>query len=223
MHLNTRNEIKIHCVASRQTVINYLEENKSENQLLQYLLRNYQDLLSQKSFTLDIQKIKNALKQSKKILLEKLEKLQSHNILKLDTVHHDTQLYGLVPREDNYSLNPMLNKVAILNNIKTKKIEQMIAFAKDEKQCKRKLILSYFGEVKKETCGQCSVNECKDQQINTSIESLILSTLKDAPKTISELKQIINIEPEHLTAALYQLQEDEQIIRLPNQGFGLNI
>ena len=223
LHLSPKNEIKIHFVASRQTIMNYLQENKPENDLLHYLLRNYQDLVSQKTVVLDIKKIKNSLKQSEVRLQEKFKRLQINNILTLDNIHNDTQLFGLLPREDAYSLRPMLNKVAILNKIKEEKISQMIAFISDGENCKRNALLAYFGEEKKQPCGQCSAEECgPEQPKNTTVDAAILSLLFEAPKTASQLKKTVPFEATQLTNALQRLQEQNKIVRLENQAFRIN-
>ena len=220
LHLSLKKEIKISSTASREVVLNYLEINRAENDILHYFLRNYQDFLQQNSLRIDLQKIKKNLKQSEEVLLDKLNKLQENNIIKIENNAQDVQLFGLVPREDQYSLNSILSKVKEINAIKTDKIEQIISFTKDEKQCKRNVLLRYFGEIKKQPCGKCSAKECQQQRPKAlNLEANILSHLKDAPKTAHELKKLVAFDQDDLTAALYRLQEMNKIKRLDNQAF----
>ena len=64
------------------------------------------------------------------------------------------------PREDNYSINPLIQKLEKVNNIKENKFKKIIDFINDNENCKTKQLLNYFGEEKNINCMNCSSSSC---------------------------------------------------------------
>ena len=83
------------------------------------------------------------------------------NLLNLNMTSSDLQIYWSKPREDNYSVNPLINRLNKLNSIRRIKLENIINFVYNDEKCKTKQLLKYFGEDKKYNCMNCSSFCCK--------------------------------------------------------------
>jgi len=127
---------------------------------------------------------------------------------------HESNIYitPLTPREDQYTLRPAMEWSEKIYAIKEKKIQAMIRFVEDQDQCKRNAILAYFGEKKKDLCGQCSARSCKRSlEVESDFENKIQTLLKSAPHSLQEIKQKLYFEPQALRPYLSQWLELEYI------------
>ena len=83
---------------------------------------------------------------------KQLSLINKENIVEYQQSNTDIKLYWKVPREDNYTLNPFLERTLAHNQLKVKKIAYMLDYAFERFECKRNKILRYFGEKKSGTC-----------------------------------------------------------------------
>ena len=98
------------------------------------------------------------------ISIEKIRKqlilLQRQNIIKFEFVTTDINLYWKVPREYQFTLNSLLERLEEYTHQKKNKVQKMIEYAFDSNKCKRNTILNYFGELNENVCQNCSANSC---------------------------------------------------------------
>ena len=128
--------------------------------------------------------------------MDTLRKWENDGNLELEFNQTDIQIQWLVPREDQYTLAPLLQRLVHYNKVKKEKIEAMINYAFDTERCKHNQILNYFGEKNKEKCGSCNAKECdlkkptKKRQIE--IKNKIIEELKKGEMSFKELDQSIS-------------------------------
>ena len=117
-----------------------------------------------------------------------------------------------MPREDNYTLNPFLERTVAHNQLKVKKIAYMLDYAFERLECKRNKILRYFGEKKSGTCWQCSAKNC---QKNSKTDSLVrLEIIKILQKEAHSAYQIgvqLGSSNDSIVIALHEMLEENII------------
>jgi ATP-dependent DNA helicase RecQ len=123
----------------------------------------------------------------------------------------------LLPREDQYTLAPVLKMLKQLKDQKNKKIAALIDFVTDTVHCKRNAILNYFGEDLQGNCGQCSANSCKAGiEESPNLEADLKRLLQTQPYSITELKQKLYFEPSTLQN-LFATWLDQHFIGINDQ------
>ena len=154
----TQTYLKIKCNSS--VALRRCENRDDGARILQFLMRNYQELFS-KEKKINIGQMGELLGLSFDQISKQLSLMNKEHILQYDQSITDISLYWKVPREDNYTLNPFLNKIATQNELKVNKMAFMFNYAFERSECKRNKILSYFGEKIPDTCEQCSAKSCQ--------------------------------------------------------------
>jgi ATP-dependent DNA helicase RecQ len=148
-----------------------------------------------------------------------LKELEHLDVINLNISNQDTTITFLAPREDDHTINRLIPYIKQQYENKKQKINAVLKFVADEKQCKTIELLNYFGERKKETCGRCSYCLSQKQYLPNSKEvyrdqmKLVLKELKKGDKSSRELSVILNIEAKKLLPVL-SLMLDKKIIKL---------
>ena len=75
---------------------------------------------------------------------KKLQLLEKENIIAYQQSNTDLKLYWKVPREDQYTLNPFLKRMAAHHQLKADKISFMLDYAFEKMECKRNKIFKVF-------------------------------------------------------------------------------
>ena len=220
-HLADSREKQLHVrvTASSNESTHYMSKGTASGQLLEYLIRQNPHLLTESSF-LSPKKLCKALHCSQERLKDAFETLRLQGIVEFSL--HESNIYvtPLTPREDQYTLRPAIEWAEKIYRIKKKKIQSIIRFVEDQDQCKRNGILTYFGEKKKDVCGQCSARSCKHTlEVENDFENKIQTLLKSAPHSLQEIKQKLYFEPQALRPYLSQWLELEYIKENESQQY----
>jgi ATP-dependent DNA helicase RecQ len=131
-----------------------------QSSVIESLLRYYPNILDKK-IEISIDKLEQLTKLNSKEIIKSFEFYNKMNLLNLNITNSDLQIYWLKPREDKYSVNPLINKLNEINNIKRIKLEKIIDFIYNDEKCKTRQLLKYFGEKKKHNCMNCSSFCCE--------------------------------------------------------------
>ena len=95
---------------------------------------------------------------------------------------------------------------------KKNQLASVVTYVSDEKQCKNRLLLTYFGEKVTKDCGICSYCLKSKQPINLiNLRNHITEVLKVSPKTSRELSEIFSANEEDILNVLKQLLEQQTI------------
>ena len=156
--LETQTYLKIKC--SPSVAITRSENRDDGARILQFLMRNYQELF-RKEKKINLDQMENLLGLSFDQINIQLSLMKKEHILQFQQSNTDITLQWKVPREDNYTLNPFLKTIANQNQLKIKKLAFMLNYSFESSECKRNKILSYFGETISGKCEQCSAKSCQ--------------------------------------------------------------
>jgi len=155
-----KNKIKIHIHANINSLKETIKLSTIQSRVIESLLRYYPNILDKK-IEISIDKLEQLTKLNSKEIIKSFEFYNKMNLLNLNITNSDLQIYWLKPREDNYSVNPLINKLNEINNIKRIKLEKIIDFIYNDEKCKTRQLLKYFGEKKKHNCMNCSSFCCE--------------------------------------------------------------
>mgnify|MGYP002883741903 CR=1 FL=1 len=153
-------QIDLMITCSPKEALNRSKQDDDAARILKFLMRNYEQIF-RKEKQINLVQIMELLGLSFSEIQKKLSLMDKENILEFQNSNSDIKLYWKIPREDNYTINPFLKRIASENDLKAKKIAFMIEYAFETSECRRNKILRYFGEEKLENCEQCSAISCQ--------------------------------------------------------------
>nr|WP_306671375.1 RecQ family zinc-binding domain-containing protein [Cellulophaga baltica] len=202
----------IRFIATKNHIFDYIDTYGKIAPILQVILRTYGGIFE---FDTKINTFAIAKKSSvsEKEVVKVLEQLKKDEIITYTAQHNDIEVLFLVPREDERTINLFAKKVELLTAQKTKNIEAVLQYLKNDTVCRSQQLLAYFGE-KKEACGRCDV--ClKNPPIAVEIIALakeaILMQLQQKPQTSREIIKTVLYKEEAIFSAIKALLEDEII------------
>lgn len=152
--------IKIHVHSSIDSLKDSIKQSTKQSKVLESLLRLY-PRITDKITEVSIKRIKHLSKLNEKEIKKYLEFYRNLNLLDIEIINCDIQLRWLKPREDTYTIYPLIKQLENSNNIKKNKIKKILNFIYDNENCKTRQILEYFGENKTMNCMNCSSFSCK--------------------------------------------------------------
>jgi len=145
--------------ASMDQIIPFLQKNNNTSQLLEYLIRQKPILKNEKT-NVNLIRTSNILKTTVDLVVDEFKILNKRGILEFVINEFNIDITPLTPREDQFTLKPVIELVSKIYSIKKNKILAMIKFTQDDQLCKRNSILAYFGEEKSSNCKKCSADSC---------------------------------------------------------------
>jgi ATP-dependent DNA helicase RecQ len=213
LSLNTIKEkyIRMEAKCSSTQATAFFEQQTTDAKVLEFLMRKYPYFFTE-STLVDPSKVCTTLTLSKDRFYAALESLQQLGYLRYSVPSAHFYIIPQTPREDQYTLKPVLQNAKILFEQKKVKIDAMIFFTLNTKSCKRNLILSYFGDTVQGVCEKCSSTSCRQElDSEQDFESKLTRLLKAQPHSIQELKQKLYFEPLALQIVLENLLNDQKI------------
>ena len=126
-------------------------------------------------------------------------------------------------REDELTINRVSKYLEKQNELKKEQLSSVLYYIKENKTCKNRLILDYFGEETKENCGICSYCITQKGKITEadSIADKILHLLKSAALTSREIENQIKMDTKDIISVLQELLENNHIIIQANNKYTL--
>ena len=221
LSLNTIKEkyIRMEAKCSSTQATAFIGEQTTDAKVLEFLMRKYPYFFTE-STLVDPSKVCTTLTLSKDRFYAALESLQQLGYLRYSVPSAHFYIIPQTPREDQYTLKPVLQNAKILFEQKKVKIDAMISFTLNTKSCKRNLILSYFGDTVQGVCEKCSSPSCRQElDSEQDFESKLTRLLKAQPHSIQELKQKLYFEPLALQIVLENLLNDQKIKQNQSQKY----
>ena len=203
----------IRFIATKDQLFGYLDKNQNNIHPIQVILRTYGGVFDYetKINTLLISK-KAGISEERVIAL--LEELQTDGILEYKAQQSDLEIVFLVPREDERTINVFANKIKAQQQVKINNVESMLAYIKNDKTCRSKQLLAYFGEKNVDKCGICDV--CSSTgEVNRDVLNLIkqdiLSQLKRKQQSSREIIKQLPYREAAVLLTIQNLLEDGEI------------
>ncbi len=202
--------------ASKQQLFHYLDTHKKEAPIAQTLLRTYGGIFDFETKVNTVLISKKA-KVPEQLVLDFLETLQKDDIIKYKAEHSDLEITFIVPREDDRTINVFAKKIKAQQQTKIGHVEQMLSYVKNDKTCRSRQLLSYFGEHKKGSCGKCDVCTRKKKVTKDVQQVIAMDVLDLLGEKRQGSREMINVLPYREEVVLKVLQE-----LLENGKIGIN-
>ena len=204
-------QLRINVISSLDQVASYIKKGNFASQILEYLMRQSPNFFNEIT-TFSLRKISKTFKIPNDRLLNEFEILKRRRILEFSIHESSIDINPLTPRQDNYTIKPVIDLVEKIYSIKKKKIEKMIQFLQDENSCKRNFILAYFGENKIDICKKCSANPCNVfYKQKEELEGKVIALLKSNPHSILDISQKLYFDLQDLKIFLNNLLDQKRI------------
>ena len=144
---------------SQKQAVKRIQRNDDGALIIHFLMRNFEDIFRNKK-KININQFSGFLNINIEKIRKNLKLLEQQNIIKFELINTDINLFWKAPREDQFTLNPLLKRLEEYTHQKKNKVQKMIEYAFDLNKCKRNSLLNYFGEFKENVCKNCSANSC---------------------------------------------------------------
>ena len=206
---------RIQIVVGKEVLMEYLAKNKDMVPIVQNLLRTYGGIFDFKTrINTALVAKKSGVKEA--VVLNLLDRLQKDGISDYEEGHSDLEISFLVPREDDLTIHAFAHKLKALHRNKAEKFDAMMSYVNNKSRCRNLVLLKYFGEVRKDSCGKCDV--CLAQQKAApdtfhNMEKDILDMLELNDRTSRQLINSLPYRENDVLKMLQRLLEDD-LVRL---------
>ncbi|WBL24199.1 RecQ family ATP-dependent DNA helicase [Zunongwangia sp. HGR-M22] len=204
----------------------YLQSRPEISEFARAILRTYGGVFENLT-AINISSLSQKTNLTEDKALHLLQKLEKDEIIEFDYAQHDASVTFLVPREDERTLIPHTKFIQQYLQNKKEKIEQVLNYIDNNKNCRSKQLLGYFGEKEIDDCGICSV--CTQQQTGKLTRDLmnmiyleIIKKLRHSEKSSRELVAELAFSESHILQVLRLLVEKNRIIRTPTNTYKAN-
>ncbi|TAF66274.1 MAG: RecQ family ATP-dependent DNA helicase [Cytophagales bacterium] len=177
------------------------------------LLRLYGQGIFTKFVNIQEANLAQALKTKTQEVIKQLEILQNLQIIAYQRPTDKPQITWLTPRLEVQNLPIDTARMEALKKRDLQKLMALINYATQNKNCRTKILLDYFGEEDYELCGVCDVCLEKKKQTNPEKEKIlaekIIEILAEKQLSIAELVNIFEHKEEKLIIAILRQWLDE--------------
>ncbi|WP_431166152.1 RecQ family ATP-dependent DNA helicase [Tenacibaculum halocynthiae] len=168
----------IQFIASSKQIINYSKHNSTTKTFIQALLRIYGGVFEQPVKINEFYIAKKASITSTKVV-QLLDDLVEKGYLEYKKSTKNTELFFLLPREDDYIINRISKNIKAFYKQKKQKVNDITFFVENNTVCRSIQLLNYFDEETTKKCGICDVCLRDKKGIKNNIEILILNIIKE--------------------------------------------
>jgi ATP-dependent DNA helicase RecQ len=165
--------------------------------------------------------IAKQLKMEKEELIAILEQLDKMELLEYNKPGEGPQLFFHHYRVDSRYLIIDFKRINVLRQRHIARTESMIAFLENKRDCRERVLLSYFGEKPVKDCGHCDT--CRDKQVVSRSEKELQRELLEKIKlhgrvAIAELVAHYPAAIKEQSLALLRELIDDGVLSLENNG-----
>jgi ATP-dependent DNA helicase RecQ len=211
-------KISLQFLLDSREIMRYISLNTADEPVITAILRNYTGIYEIET-AINTSLIARKSNTSEENVIEVLKRMHQKEICVLHSQSNDSQLTFNEVREDDLTINRIAKFLQQQNEIKTKQFESVIKYVSDKKQCKSKLLLTYFGETDAKDCGICSycITQKKTEKSPIEMAQNILALLKNSPLSSREIENSLDLSPEETIFALQLLLENNKV-KINNQN-----
>jgi ATP-dependent DNA helicase RecQ len=156
------------------------------------------------------------MKKARSQIVTWLENLAHYNVIDYQRSSNKSQLTFLMPRLDKDSLPIDSNLIKERKAINIEKAEGMIAYAKNDGQCRTRMLQAYFDELTDQNCGVCDFCINKRKEVQPVEKNRLLAII---PQEGIDLDAVFHMFKENRESVLLTVRElvEEGSIDLINE------
>ena len=192
-------------VATKAVLFRYMEKHPDLAGTLQALLRTYGGVFD---FETRINPVLLGKKtgQTEEEILETLKRFATDELILLNLEDRDLKITFLIPREDDRAINRFAKEIAGYHRLKVKNVGKMLDYLKNDKLCRSKQLLLYFGEELSEDCRVCDVCLRKYEK-EKALPALRERIVEQLAQSASSSRMLISTLPDEEYLILQTLRE----------------
>ncbi len=215
-------KVIIQFLISSKEVIRYNSLNPTDAEVILSILRTNPGIYDSPT-SINITLIAKKSNTDEMQVLEILNKLHKKKYIELITKHNDSTITFNEIREDEKTINRVAKHLEAQNNLKTVQLMSVLDYVKDEKKCKNRLLLGYFGEIVKTDCGVCSscISKNKNKNDEVLVSEKIIELLKTQDLNSRDIQKLSKYSKDEVIFVLQKLLENKTIIIKLNNNYSL--
>jgi len=205
-------KVSLQFIIPSKEVIRYISLNPNDEAIILTILRTYPGIYEMQT-TFNPQLVAKKSNTNDVAVHALLQKLKEKNIIDMITKNNDATITFNEVREDERTINRVAKYLDAQNKLKTEQLQAVLQYSKDNKTCKNKLLMQYFGEILKEDCGICSfcINKNKKKPNPDVVSDKILELLKLQDFNSRDIQKLTKFPKDDVIFALQELLEKEVI------------
>jgi ATP-dependent DNA helicase RecQ len=196
----------IHILLSPAEIRKYIRNQQKGYQIIDKLIRTYTDIIYLDT-KINLKKLAEQLEFSAKTLNEILKELQQRNVLDYKPSGDVMRIRFLKPR-DELIFKAHRKQLQKRIDIKTEQLQNVLAYAQNQKQCRSRFLTNYFEESDTGNCGMCDVCLSQNNKLsNKELRKQLLIKLNEKCYGKIELTQIFAQEIDEILDKLIENSE----------------
>jgi ATP-dependent DNA helicase RecQ len=213
---------KICFTASKELLFDFEQTHPQLEPVVKCLLRTYEGIYDNK-ISVNEKLISRLIKNSAEEVKQKLQQLQSFDIIEYEQQKETPQIYFITNRAPAQYLVINYERYKQRKDEFVKRVETLLSYLQSTFVCRSRFIGNYFGDNEIEDCGICDNCLKKKSTVITEeefvkIKEFIMNILNNENAVIQNILQSCkSIKKEKLWKVLEHLQS-EKIIKIENDG-----
>jgi ATP-dependent DNA helicase RecQ len=217
-------KITMQFIIESKEVIRYMSLNPNDEEIILTILRSNPGIYESQS-TINISLIAKKSNTTENQVLAVLHKLNEKNIIELHAKNNDATITLNEVREDERTISRVVKYLEAQNDLKTKQLQSVLNYIKEDTTCKNKLLLDYFGEIIEEECGICTycISKNKSKTNTSTLTEKIIALLKIQELNSRDIQKLTKYSKDDVIFALQNLLESESIVVKPNNNYSIKL
>lgn len=215
-------KITLQFIIESKEVIRYMSINKNDEEVILTILRTNPGVYESQT-AINVSLIAKKSDCEENVVLAILHKLHDKNIIDLHAKNNDATITFNEVREDDKTINRVAKYLEAQNDLKIKQLQSVLHYIKEEKKCKNKLLMDYFGEKINKDCGVCSycISKNKSKVDVLTISEKILELLSTQDLNSRDIQNLSKYQKDDVIFVLQKLLDNHTIIIKSNNSYSL--
>ena len=205
-------KISIQFLISSKEVIRLMSLHPKHEPIIMASIRSYSGIY-ENMVQINMSQLAKKANTTDAKVLETLNFLKQLGAIDMQAKGNDSSFVFNEIREDERTINRIAKHLDRQNKLKIEQLQAVLEYVTDDKICKSKFILNYFGENLKQNCGICSVCLSKTSKpINSlSITKEIVNLLQAESMDSRQISVNLGYDSKDVLAVLQELLENQKI------------
>lgn len=215
-------KITLQFIIESKEVIRYMSINKNDEEVILTILRTNPGVYESQT-AINVSLIAKKSNCEENVVLAILHKLHDKNIIDLHAKNNDATITFNEVREDDKTINRVAKYLEAQNDLKIKQLQSVLHYIKEERKCKNKLLMDYFGEKINKDCGVCSycISKNKSKVAVLTISEKILELLSTQDLNSRDIQNLSKYQKDDVIFVLQKLLDNHTIIIKSNNSYSL--
>lgn len=215
-------KVTVQFIIESKEIIRYTSLNPQDEEIILAMLRTYPGIYEVVT-PINIPLIAKKSNSNETQVGIVLQKLKDREIIDYHAKSNDSTITFNEVREDDRTINRVSKYLENQNDLKKAQLQSVLDYVTNDKTCKSRLLLSYFGEKESQDCGICSfcIRQNNSESRSSPITEKILELLKSNPMSSREIQMYSKFSDDAIIFALQQLLDGNRIAILPNNKYTL--